>query len=231
VSIIGRALFMRHGHTEYKDVYPDLTEQGINEIEGAADYLKSFVYGYKRRIVFCSPVTRTVGSADLLKKALADSVKVVQDPLLIAVKQRDPERAKVVFREYAEQQTTVTNALSYGWDSRYEDGVIFEPRDSVRARFFDHLDFLAGLFHKRPGELVTISVTHYELLYHFVEFMFPLDYKFDAPLSCGEIIDTFFLSNGNPDYIKLEVNFRHGVSSAVFDRQKKKLLHYGHTVP
>ena len=66
---LGRAIFLRHGQTDYTDVFPDLTEEGAETITKAAESIKSIIDGQQITII-SSPMVRAMGSACIVAKIL-----------------------------------------------------------------------------------------------------------------------------------------------------------------
>lgn len=197
---IGGAIFLRHGQSDYTEVFPDLTEQGKQTIRNSAKQIRGVVDQYDYYEILSSPTTRALGSASVLEKALGCNNGISVEPAIAALTIRDTERARIFFDKYGGENLS----LAYNFQPCFEDESIFEPRSEVRKRFYKYLVVLAGRLAESPVKSCFIHVSHYEVLYHFVETFFKLDYAIDQPLAHGEpIILSFYGSGTGPKEIKV----------------------------
>lgn len=210
-----RIFFLRHGETKYLGKFPDLTIAGVVTILRTAHVLRGRV-GAKENVIIISSVTpRTRGSASIIAHLLGYKERVISSRSLGPMRINDQQRAKIIFQKYLQKGGMNALDLSYTQDPIYEDPSIFEPRNQVRSRlltclvrrmreFFDNESAENEL--KRP---CFVAVSHFEVLYWFVQSLFRLDYdNGDKPLGYGELIGIAFWYRGNREKIWMDVTFR-----------------------
>jgi broad specificity phosphatase PhoE len=197
---IGGAIFLRHGQSEYTEVFPDLTEQGKQTIKDSARQIKGVVDQYDHYEIWSSPSARALGSASILTKSLGCNNGISVEPAIAALAIRDAKRARTFFDKFGFGKNL---SLAYNFQPCFEDESIFEPRSEIRKRFYKYLGALAAKLAESPVKSCLVHVSHYEVLYHFVETFFKLDYNVDQPLAHGEpIILSFYGSDGKPTEIQ-----------------------------
>jgi broad specificity phosphatase PhoE len=207
--LIGRAVFLRHGETEYTDVFPDLTEEGqLTIIKSAKKIEKVFLAQNDGLMLCCSPAKRSGASAILIGKHLKFEGFIGDNTLLSPVEVRDKEKAKEIFDEFILSGGHRALSVGYATDERFEDPAVFEPRSQVKKRFYRFLKSLAKSMLKWDQRYFVICVSHYEVLYHFVESVFQLDYKKQDPLTFGEPIYISFYKDPKRKNFGLSVEFR-----------------------
>jgi len=221
---IGRAIFLRHGQTDYTDIFPDLTDEGKKTIANSAATLKNIV-GYQNLILVSSPSVRARGSMSIIARKLEYRDEIKIDNRISAVAQHNKEIAMAIFNEHKSQGGILSADSAYSSDSRYEDERIFELRSRVKKRFYDYLSSLSRSLLIYSDTPCIINVSHYELLYHFVESIFKLDYKKDKTLGHGEIINVSFYDVGINDIVEMETVFRDKTVSGVFFNYKEGEIH------
>lgn len=221
---IGRAIFLRHGQTDYTEIFPDLTEEGKQTIVSSANKMKYIVKAHRNTIIVSSLRSRALGSSFIIAEVLGYKGEIKKEPNISSAAIRDKERSKAILDEFMSQGGITAVDLAYTRDPRYEDGEILEPRSEVRKRFYN---YLAGLVR----QLITcqlipciILVSHYEVLYHFVGFLFKLDYTRDQTLAHGEIIEVSFYDIGNNDIVEMDVKFRGKMLTGVVFNHREEAI-------
>lgn len=222
---LGLVIFLRHGQTDYTDVFPDLTEEGIRTIEASARSIIHFIEGQRNVTIIASPKARALGSADVVARATGYEGKIKKEPNIQAAMEKDRMRAKALFYEHVNNGGMRALSVAYGTDPRYEDGVVIEPRSEVRKRFLGYFAHMVRSLLVNIGQPpCLIHVSHYETLYHFVERLFKLDYQKDEPLGHGEIIVVSIYDIGIECVVELEVTFRgRTLNKKFFDYKAKEL--------
>jgi broad specificity phosphatase PhoE len=158
-KFVGRAIFLRHGQTEYTDVFPDLTEEGKASIKAAGRKISGLVKDTKKVILVSSPRPRALGSAAIIRDTLGNEwCNVIVNPDISSVTIIDKERSQVIFKEYLSSGGKTAVDLSYTHDPRYEDSSVFETRSAVQQRFFRYLTSLAKEMLGKHGELIIVSL-------------------------------------------------------------------------
>ena len=206
---LGRAIFLRHGQTEYTDVFPDLTEQGMETIKRSARSIKPIAEEHQRISIVASPLARAQGSAAIIANELEYKGEIREEPAITAAILKKILQAKALFNEYMSNGGMRALAIAYGIDPRYENGQVIEPRSRIRKRFFEYFtNMIRSLVTTAQLPPCLIHVSHYEVLYHFVERLFELDYEKDEPLDYGEIIVISIFDIGIKNTVEIEVTFR-----------------------
>ena len=220
---LGLVIFLRHGQTNYTDVFPDLTEEGIKTITNSAELLRPFVENHQNVMIIASPMARAQGSAAVIARVLGHKGKTRIEPNIQAAIVKDRMRAKAIFYEHLKNGGMRALSVAYGTDPRYEDGEVIEPRSEVRKRFLGYLSKLVRRLFVSPNlPLCLIHVSHYETIYHVVESLFKLDYRKDEPLGHGEIIVVFIYDIGIECVVELDVTFRGKTLNRIFFDYKEK---------
>jgi len=222
---LGLVIFLRHGQTDYTDVFPDLTEEGIKTIEASAELIRPFVENHQNVMIIASPMARAQGSAAVIAKVLGHKEKTRIEPNIQAAMVKDRMRAKAIFYEHVNNGGMRALSVAYGTDPRYEDGEVIEPRSEVRKRFLGYFSKLVRRLFISPNlPLCLIHVSHYETIYHVVESLFKLNYQRDEPLGHGEIIVVSIYDIGIECVVELEVTFRGKTLHRIFfDYQDKEI--------
>lgn len=221
---IGRAIFLRHGQTDYTETFPDLTEEGKQTIVSSANKMKYIVKTHRNIMIVSSSRSRALGSSFIIAEVLGYKGEIKKEPNISLAAIRDKERFKAIIAEFEPQGGVAAVDLAYTHDPRYEDGEILEPRSEVRKRFYKYLAGLVRQLITCPLILCIIHVSHYEVLYHFVEFLFKLDYTRDQTLAHGEIIDVSFYDIGNNDMVEMDVKFRGKMLTGVVFNHKEEAI-------
>ena len=207
--LLGQAIFLRHGQTEYTEVFPDITEEGIKTIKKSTELLRPFIEHYQNVIIIASPMARAQGSAAVIAKVLDYKNKIRLEPNIQGAIAKDRQKAKALFYEHVSNGGIRALSVAYGTDLRYEDGKIIEPRSEVRKRFFEYFAKLVRQLYVSPNlPLCLIHISHYEVMYHLVESLFNLDYKKDEPLLHGEIVAISIYDIEIENVVEIEVTFR-----------------------
>lgn len=228
MKLISRMSIFRHGETDYNEYKngkrPDLTRDGIKNIIRIADDL-SFIYdGHEKpQFVFISsPAFRTIDSIETIKKQLkCEGTKTIIENLLRPIELRDRQKAEIIFRNNVDYSD-----IPYTRDPIFDDSSLFEPREEIRQRFYS---FLSGIFKKdikNPNKTHKIICTHYEILYHFAQNIFGLNYnRGDKTLKCGEVVDVWAYERLIPHLIYMDIKFRGFWAKQIpYDYTKKKLI-------
>jgi len=222
---IGQAVFLRHGESEYTGVFPDLTDEGGKTIQKSSVAIEKIRSDFPENLttLISSPAARAQGSASIIAQRMAIK-RVGRVPLLGPTQVKDKERGRPVFQEYLVAGGIRSLCIAYDTDSRFEDGIIFEPRSEVRKRFYRYLAMLAQCMRVVSFNHFVVAVSHYEVLYSFVEELFKLDYARISPLNHGELIRVLFHRTEESNEVALDVLFREARAKAIFDIEKALLI-------
>lgn len=169
-------LFVRHAETTYSNVYPDITEEGARQLRLTARELHPHIVANPENTltIIASPAMRAQGSAGVLAEALGYSDEIITEPLLSDMAYADWPKAREIFELCRTGGGRVEDV--YDSDERFEDTSIFEPRSSVRRRFYRYMKQCHdSLIHTSAPQCI-VAVSHFEVLNHFLRELWP-----DAP--------------------------------------------------
>jgi len=220
-TVIGRAVFIRHGETEYTDNFPDLTDAGRETIKRAAVKIRKIhSLRHEPLRIMSSPSPRALGTAAIISQIMGCDQRVIKAPLLSPAGVRDRQRGAEIFNEHVGNGGFRQLSACYGSDQRYEDPAIFEPRTQVVSRFYEYLGQLVRNLLAGTRPLFVVCVSHYEVLYHLVETSLSLDYAKDNPLTFGETTLMSFYDIGPGSKVEVCLTFRDRSQNMVFDYKK-----------
>jgi broad specificity phosphatase PhoE len=224
--LIGTAVFLRHGQTDYTGIFPDLTPEGIETMRASAVAIKQFCNGHPGLLnIVSSPTVRAMGSSSILAKELDFKDAVREAPLLRAAQIFDKEKAAALFREHFSNGGMRSICIKYDTDPRFEDGKFIEPRSRVRKRFFKYLGMLSREFMALTSPMFVVHVSHHEVLYSLVQEVFQLDYQRDEPLGHGEVIMVSFHHILCSDVVELQISFRgKKIDGIIFDHKREEIV-------
>lgn len=233
---LGQVILLRHGQSEYTNIYPDITYNGVKTIVNSANLIKSLLNGDSNVVIITSPMIRAKGSADIIAKIIEYRGKIKEVPAIGGAIVKNKKQGRAIFDEYMAKGGIRALDKGYGTDPRYEKNPsVIEPRSEIRKRFFEYFaKLIVGLLQRQQlwqqPPLHLICVSHYETLYYFVEHLFKLDYTKDEPLGHGEIIvvSVFDLGIKNTSVVEIEVTFRKKrvgkIGKKFFDYEKRKII-------
>lgn len=224
MQVFGPVFFLRHGQTDYTNVFPDITAAGKKLLKTRAEEMKGIIDD-RYAAVIASPTVRTIGSASVVAPILGYRGKVKVEPDITAAGVRNKVRGMEIFTEHVKRGDHHGLAIAYSTDPRYEDPNIFEPRSEVIARFYRYLArVVRRLLFCRAG-FCLVHVSHYETLYHFVEKVFELDYRKDRPFSFAEMFHMVFRETEYDNVVEITATFRGQTAGGVFfDHEGAKLI-------
>jgi len=225
-KLIGTAVFLRHGETNYTNVFPDLTESGKETIRNSAKAIRAIRNQYFSSLaIVSSPAVRALGSACIVAETLNFTTRIIEVSFLSPAKVKDAEKGQALFNEYVSSGGMRGLCIAYGSDKRFEDGVVIEARSQIRSRFYKHLSVLVRNMLSCDSEFFVVNISHYEVLYHFVETCFQLDYTKDPPLGFGEIILMSFYDIGSKDAVEICLTFREmSANNIVFNHKIESIV-------
>lgn len=175
-------IFLRHGETDYTDVFPDLTQKGIGNAERAGNMILKIMRenDVKSTRIISSPYARTMGTATCIAKRINFSGKIKEEPQIRASDFYDRE---VAISYWNSKGDSVVSAKNYLIDPWFNTGIYVEKRDDVASRFANFTKDL--LWEVTSGESfdLTIVVSHFECLWKLVE-----KFGFQEPISYCELV-------------------------------------------
>lgn len=234
---IGRITLLRHGQTQYTNVYPDLTEEGQETVRKSAEQIAKNLKEDEDVVLVASDKARAQGTAGIVKEVLRHDKEIRTIPGITSMAMRDPERATEMINEFLAKGGVPAVDLAYTHDPRFDDAEIWEPRDEVQKRFLSNIEHAIRAFKvvARHEELPTphlIAVTHFEVLSPFLKNVFDLKHPEDPTLKNAETVEISVKDpsreNENSDVVFLEISFRGNTKMTGFDRRNRKLLSTDH---
>lgn len=194
-------IFLRHGKTSYTGQFPDLTEDGVNQISRAADEIRDIVgKGRKVRIV-SSPLPRALGTADIIAKKLGLPFSVIEQEVAIRCMDfHDADAANAIWASFASAREV---DKAFWTDPRFEDGVVIEKRSDIQRRFYTYLGSLFEQFVADKLPDVLIHTSHFEVLSGLAA-----TFKFEEALIHGEVIKLELTRPIDPVYVHVRATFR-----------------------
>lgn len=212
-KLVGELILFRHGQTAYTNQEFDLTPEGVETIRNTAKLLKQKLAGIAPIHIIHSPRPRAKTSALVLRTEMGDVITdVTEDRHISSIVIRDHEKSMALFKEHFSNGGVKVVDFNYLRDSRFNDPEICEPWDVIRTRFYW---YLGRIIRKLIGQNIQgynypchIFISHYELLCHFINDVFNLDYSKDETLKHGEVIHILVYRNWKPSSIELVASFR-----------------------
>jgi broad specificity phosphatase PhoE len=206
---------LRHGHTNYTEIYPDLTAEGIETITKTAEKLVHLGIQGKIKII-SSDTVRTKGTADIIKKTLRVPDEIIIEPALTAMYLHDFAKAKTLIELFADGGGIRNVDRLYRTSPLFDNESIFEPRQKVRTRFLSYLEnFCATREKGHEEQAYFIFVTHYELLIHLFQSLYPEDYLSARTIGNGEPFFLKCFTTATEGMYRVDARFREKASSGV----------------
>jgi len=171
--MLHQILFVRHAETTYSNIFPDITEDGVKQLQQTATVLHPLISANPEATftIIASPAMRAQGSAGVLAKALGYTEEIITEPLLSDMGYADWPRAKEIFERCRIGGGRVEDV--YDTDARFEDVSIFEPRSSVRRRFYQYMKQCHDSWVHTSAPQCIVAVSHFEVLNHFLRELWP----------------------------------------------------------
>lgn len=152
-------ILIRHGASEYTDQFPDLTREGLDQIQRRASILGPLVKQYSQHMAFSSPAARARGTTQVLIEQLGmPSIPVIIEPTLSPLIVHNLPQ----YLAYLVKHDTPTHGENWLTNPEFEIGTLTEPRSSVEARAHMFLDSIIRL--ASMDKQCYFAVTHLEIM-------------------------------------------------------------------
>lgn len=172
--------FLRHGKTEYTNIFPDLTEEGKREAEQSADHILEIMEGSEDLKIISSPLPRALGTASIIANKLGYHSDIKEENAIRCMDFYDEEKAFAIWQSFPSARGV---DKAYDTDKRFETGEYVEKRSDIKRRIFGYLrSVLEELILDNLSDF-TIHVSHYEVLCNLVSI-----FELKEPLIHGEVI-------------------------------------------
>lgn len=173
-------IFIRHGKSLYTNEFPDLTEEGVEQITRSAEELKPFIDRYNTILVFSSPAVRAQGSAHVFLNAIGRPEQTVTEV---------PDLAPVKIKDFSKFLSVLNRP---GFSKEYEvwlkDPVFDDPcnevserRSRVERRALRFLSSFALDGFEQRDPVCSLYFTHFEIMLSYLNAIyrhpkpFPID--------------------------------------------------------
>lgn len=232
-KLIGRITLLRHGQTEYTNVYPDLTEEGQETVRKAAEQIAKNLSEDEKVFLMASDKARAQGTAGIIKEVLEHDDEIRTIPGITSMAMRNPERAMEEINEFLSNGGVKAVDYAYTHDPRFDNAEVWEPRDEIQKRFLRNIEHSIRVFkrvakHDNLPRPHLIAVTHFEVLSPFLSQIFDLNHPEDPTLKNAEPVEIYVKDpsseNENSDVVLLEISFRGITKTVGFDRSNRKII-------
>lgn len=220
-----KLLCLRHGKTNYTDVFPDLTIAGVAHVRKVAEeivvpWMQKDRVNLSTVMITTSPAARALGTAAHIANVIGHQVIFLPERKIGPMEKRDVARAALVY----EALSAGKRYVSYEKEPAFQDPMVFETPSEVRARWYaffaDYLDqaLLAGKRH-------AILVSHYEVLCNLVFDLFGIEATEETELRHAEPIFLSVSSRNTEQAVTISGTFREKEAHAVFDLRDRSFKH------
>lgn len=199
-----RAVLIRHGHTDYTDIPPDITLRGKAALSCNSYPIKTFSAGYPIYLYTSSKV-RAVGSGQYLNYFLEGQI-LGEEAALGAVHLHQPESAQRIFAGYRSLSDPLAVEKAYWKQAEFDNPAIFETRAQVRSRIFQFLTNLVSQHSNEVEPICYVFVSHVETLCHLIDRPFSYDFSVVDPVKCAEPI--YLVVQRHHASLRLSITFR-----------------------
>jgi broad specificity phosphatase PhoE len=208
-------LFLRHGKTAYTGQFPDLTEEGVKQIQSAAAEIAQIIQTHHKAgadiQIVSSPAPRALGTADIIARHLGHPHEVEPCLDIRCMDFYDVDGANALWREFG---TARDVDRAYATDPRFDTGEVIEARCNIQHRFFYYLGELFERFAEGKLPDVVIHTCHFEVLYFLASMLMGIDDT--EPLIHGEIIRIGLEPGGDRHHVLVTQVFRGHTKTNVF---------------
>ncbi len=230
--LLGKVSVMRHGHTKYTNVYPDLTQQGLEEVSESAKKLKGLVNLEEDVVFLSSPAVRAQGTTDKIKQEIDPEAETRVMNSIRSVHVKDMRKAVEMLTELTEGTLHIPDidrayALTKGFADRPD---VWQSAKEVEDRFFRNIEYSIRSFERRDANTEKLShivaVSHFEPLNHFITRVFNIDLEKGDLLTTAELINMSFYSTDteeDKERIKILVEFRDMKQEIFFNRKTRDI--------
>ncbi len=232
-KFIGRITLLRHGQTEYTDVYPDLTEEGQETVRRSAEQIAKNLREEEEVLLMSSDKARAQGTAGIVKDVLGYKGNIRTVKGITGLEMRNREKGMEIINEMLADGGVPSVDYAYTHDPRFDDAEIFEPRDEIQKRFMTNIEYAIRAFktvakHEELPKPHLIAVTHFEVLSPFLHQIFDIKHPEDPTFKNAETVEISVIDpsaeNENSDLVFLEVSFRDHIKTIGFDRINRRLI-------
>ena len=158
-------ILVRHGETRYTNIFPDLTPEGIKQIQATSLKLTPVIGNYPTVYLMSSPAIRALGSTQVLKDTLGlgGTTLIVPDLAPFLVKDLSS------FLDYDKRNSTPIYGQMWLNDPLLsKDNPLTESRQAVEQRATRFLHYVSvgldQIARDRQEPLCAVALTHFEIM-------------------------------------------------------------------
>lgn len=217
-------LCIRHGKTNYTDVFPDLTNEGMEHVRSVANteipkWIDTYSIPRDGLIVVSSPAPRAHGTASVIMEELGHTSPIILKDELGPTKWEDVERCKIALRGFSG-----VGYINYETEPVFADPELFETPGEVRARFYTFLAHYINIAFDAPQPLHGILVSHYESLCNITRDVFGIVASEKTALQYVEPIALSIALTNDSRYVYIAGTFRERKSHSLFDLVEQRMI-------
>lgn len=214
-----KILFIRHGQSTYKDTMPDLTPEGLRQIEeetapNVLNWMNRHRIIEEELILTSSPAARARGTAQALKRAVQMIRKVYISHAIAPMAFRDPERCTVALKGLKGR-----GYIDYETESVFRDSTLFETPEEIRIRCYEEISRLVKKARSRVIYSQRMIFSHYEVLCPITQDLFHITPSATTALRNGEHIE-LVVSECDENHVLVKGLFRGTQEESKFSLDK-----------
>jgi broad specificity phosphatase PhoE len=174
-ALESQIISIRHGQTKYTNIFPDLTEEGMENIRKTAEQLKPIIQRFGRNIrILSSPAPRALGSASIVAQENGlEDIAIEIDQELRPFDIKNPG-----YFEYDKKNSTNIYGEMWVHDPLLQgENLFIEGRTSVEARAHQALRRIAtevlAQSETEGNPILALAFSHFEVNLPFLHAHYP----------------------------------------------------------
>lgn len=231
-KLLFKAILMRHEKTEYTELGPDLTDEGVRGAVETGQKMKEdgFLSIKEDVMSFYSPAARTKGTSDLvLTEAGIPTEHSRSIDMLGPTQVFDAEEfERHAVEDLDDDPARIAEDFHTG-DFHKSHPEIIEPHLKKKERLYRAMEYLVrGILKnnsvsENPSVTQVFAVSHYEIITHLVDDVFGIENTGYRSPTFGEQVKISAFQTEDPDKILLKVGFRDMEKDVVFNRETRSI--------
>jgi len=218
---------IRHGESTYRNISPDLTDRGFEQIRSSANELVGEIDDNEKIVIWNSPAVRTQDSAKVIRETLEGKgiaiAKQKEISSLRPMRIDDLEFVQTLFKEVADQGRPDTAFMEHPEFAKEEhDNMETRPQVEKRVdRVVNYLRYLVEHVDLQGQPLRIIMVSHFELAEPLAQEVFGFQNSFKQ----GENLEINMLYDKEKKTTEIRFAFRGQVRGPFsWDNEKRELV-------
>ncbi|MDB5188633.1 MAG: hypothetical protein JWM92_231 [Candidatus Nomurabacteria bacterium] len=230
-KLLFKAILMRHEKTEYTELGPDLTEEGVRGAIETGQKMKEdgFLSNKENVLSFYSPAARTKGTSDLvLTEADISTENSRSVDMLGPTKVIDAKEFERHAVEDLDDDPARIAEDFYTGDFHKNHPEIIEPHLKKKERLYRAMEYLIRSIIKNnkehePSVTQVFAVSHFEIITHLVDDVFGIENTGYRSPSFGEQVKISAFQTEDSEKILLKVSFRDMEKEVIFNRETRSI--------